>query len=96
MYQLYLTSDAGLRFKILVYGWQRRASLRRLIDSLNKVDYRGFNVSLEVHMEGEYHPLVMQYVKTLEWPHGSMRIKKRPLKSGLETVKVGLLTGRLL
>lgn len=80
--------ERRVKFKILVYGWKRRASLRRLIDSLRNVDYRGFNVTLEVHIDGEYHPQVMQYVKALEWPSGKKNIVKRSVKAGLETVLI--------
>lgn len=80
--------EKNLKFKVLVYGWKRRASLRRLIDSLNKVDYRGFKMNLEVHIEGDYHPLVVQYVNKLNWTHGSLEIKKRRYKAGLENVRV--------
>ena len=45
------------KFLILVYAWKRRASLKRLMDSLVNVNYRGFTVNLEFHIEGDPHPL---------------------------------------
>ena len=65
--------------------------MRRLIDSLTNIDYRGFTVDMEVHLEGDYHPLVMQYVNNLTWPFGAYEIKKRNIKAGLETVTFCLL-----
>lgn len=80
--------EKNITFKILVYGWKRRASLRRLLDSLSAVDYRGFKTSLEIHIEGDYHPLVVQYINSYSWPHGTSAIKKRRYKAGLENVQI--------
>jgi hypothetical protein len=74
-----------------VYGWKRRASLNRLLSSLVNVNYRGFTVDLDMHIEGEYHPLVVQYTNTFKWPYGSKRVKKRNIKTGLENVQAFLV-----
>jgi hypothetical protein len=54
------------------------------MDSLINVNYRGFTLNLEFHIEGDPHPFVLRYINSLNWPHGSLKVKKRNMKAGLE------------
>ncbi|PJF20060.1 hypothetical protein PSACC_00117 [Paramicrosporidium saccamoebae] len=72
-------------FRVIVFAWKRRASLRRLLQSL-EVDYRGFPVHLDFHMDGEAHEKVIDFVDSYRWEHGRTRINRHAERVGLERV----------
>lgn len=76
--------DAGYHFRILVFAWKRRASLKRLLDSLMTADYFGFTVHLEFHMDGGSHPLVVDFIEQFQWSHGRKQINRHGDRVGLE------------
>ena len=76
----------GYRFRIIVYAWKRRASLKRLLDSLLSASYHGFEVNLDFHMDGDAHPAVVQVVETFKWSHGKVRVHRHGDRFGLEKV----------
>lgn len=78
--------DHGYSFRILVYAWKRRASLKRLLDSLLVPSYHGFPVHLDFHMDGGAHPAVVGFIEQFYWPHGRMRITRHGDRVGLEKV----------
>lgn len=79
--------DHGYSFRILVYAWKRRASLKRLLDSLLAPSYHGFPVHLDFHMDGGAHPAVVNFIEQFHWPHGRMRITRHGDRVGLEKVR---------
>lgn len=76
----------NLTFVIHVIGWRRRASLKRLIKSLEETNYHGFSTKLHFHLDGEAHPLVKEFVEEYEWPHGKTLMNLHTERLGLESV----------
>lgn len=76
----------NLTFIINVIGWRRRASLKRLVASLEAADYHGFNTRLHFHLDGAAHPLVIEYVEEYVWPHGKTMMNIHTERIGLESV----------
>lgn len=60
--------------------------MQRLCDSLRQAEYHGFEVTLEFHVDGEPHPLVMEYMENFEWPHGRVGLNRHAERVGLEKV----------
>lgn len=81
-----LTLRNKCSFRVIVFGWRRRASLRRLIDSLISARYFGFRVNIEFHFDGEANEKVVDYVRQIDWPHGSFRVNLHDKRIGLERV----------
>jgi hypothetical protein len=77
-------------FLVVVFAWRRRASLRRLVDSLQKTAYFGFKVNLEFHLDGEASEKVLEYVSQLDWQHGTTRVNKHSVRIGLERVNISM------
>lgn len=65
-----IVADHAYRFRIIAFAWKRRASLKRLMDPLMAVDYRGLNVTLQFYVDGGAHPQVIDYLHSIEWTHG--------------------------
>lgn len=78
--------EKGITFRVIVFAWKRRASLKRLTDSLRRAEYHGFPVHLDVHMDGGAHPRVIEFVDQLEWSHGRIRVHHHAERVGLERV----------
>lgn len=76
----------NLTFTLIVFGWRRRKSLDRLCQSLLNADYLGFPVEFEFHLEGESHPLVVEYANKFKWPHGPFTIVTSPQRIGLRQI----------
>lgn len=76
----------NLTFIINVIGWRRRASLKRLVSSLEAARYHGFRTRLVFHLDGEAHPLVKEFVENYEWPHGKTSMNLHSVRLGLEAV----------
>lgn len=51
-------SAEAWRFRLIALAYNRRASLVRLINSLNRADYHGHSPTLEIILEGQAHPYV--------------------------------------
>ena len=81
--------DKGFTFRVIVFAWKRRASLKRLTDSLVKAQYHRFPVHLDIHMDGGAHPRVTEFVDQLEWLHGRVRVNRHAERVGLERVSDG-------
>lgn len=41
-------------------------------------------MNLEFHVEGDPHPLVIQYINSFQWPNGEKRLKRKNTRAGLE------------
>lgn len=41
-------------------------------------------MDLEFHVEGDPHPLVIQFINAFQWPNGEKRMKRRNKRVGLE------------
>ena len=76
----------NLTFIINVIGWRRRASLKRLVRSLEAARYHGFTTRLHFHLDGEAHELVKEWVEEYVWPHGRTLMNIHTQRNGLESV----------
>jgi hypothetical protein len=76
----------NLTFIINVIGWRRRASLKRLVKSLEAARYHGFTTRLHFHLDGEAHELVKEWVEEYSWPHGRTLMNIHTQRNGLESV----------
>ena len=72
-----------LTFTIKVFGWNRRASLKRLCQSLKRADYGNHQVKLQFFIDGGGPKEVVEYVKSFEWPHGPLEQQFRERRFGL-------------
>lgn len=75
-------------FLLIVFGWRRKDSLERLVNSLLKSDYLGKNVQLQFHIEYEPSKEVKEFVESVQWPFGTKIIIWRNEKFGLERMVV--------
>jgi len=75
-----------------VIGWRRRASLKRLVSSLERANYLGFITRLHFHLDGDAHPLVKEFVEEYEWPHGKTMMNIHTERLGLEAVHYGCIS----
>ena len=74
-----------LKYRIIVFGWKRRASLRRLLDSLESADYLNWtDIPLEIFLDGDAHELVVDLAQNFFWSHGELIIHQREKHIGLE------------
>lgn len=73
-------------FLIIVFGWQRYASLKRLCDSLLKADYMNQRVDLQFSIDGMHSTQVKDYVEKFHWPFGNVHLKISKVHLGLEKV----------
>jgi hypothetical protein len=76
------------QFIIIVFGWRRRDSLERLVNSLKSADYLNHDVQLQFNIEFEPSEEVKQYVESVNWPYGTKIIVWRWEKYGLERMVV--------
>lgn len=80
-------NNETIKYRIIVFGWRRRASLKRLLDSLEAADYKGrTDIPIEIFLDGEAHNLVVDYVQNFIWTHGQVKIHQRDTRIGLEKV----------
>lgn len=73
---------------IIVFGWRRKDSLERLVNSLKAADYLNHNVQLQFNIEFEPSDDVKKYVESVYWPYGTKTIDFRREKYGLERMVV--------
>lgn len=78
--------EQNITFRAIVFGWKRRASLKRLVDSLLAAHYHGFTIHLDFHLDGGAHEKVISYVEEVQWPFGRMRVNQHSERVGLERV----------
>lgn len=78
----------GYTFRVIIFAWKRRASLKRLTDSLQGADYHGFTVHLDFHLDGGANQRVTDFVDEFSWPHGRVRVNRHAERVGLERVSV--------
>lgn len=76
--------DDQRTFLLIVFCWKRKASLKRLVDSLIKADYSGHFPELQFHIEFDPSEEVKAYVNNLKWPHGNKKLFLRQESFGLE------------
>lgn len=86
--RLYPRSLEEREFLIIVFGWRRKESMERLVNSLLKADYLGKSVQIQFHIEFEPSKDVEEYVKGIIWPYGSKQIIWRHEPFGLERMVV--------
>lgn len=71
------------KIRIEVIANKRLQSLRRLLDSLEKADYFGFNVPLDIHLEADEPEDLIHYAVGFKWPFGPKQIHLRHSHGGL-------------
>ena len=81
-------------FVVIVFGWRRKESLERLVNSLKRSDYLGKTVQLQFHIEFEPSEAVKEYVESVKWPFGTKLIIWRKEKFGLERMVVESWDGK--
>lgn len=70
-------------FMIIVFGWRREESLKRLMNSLLKADYLNYSVKLQFHIDFKPTQEVKDYVESFEWPFGEKTVILRSKTFGL-------------
>jgi hypothetical protein len=79
-----------IKYRIIVFGWRRRASLVRLLNSLEAADYDGrMDIPIEIFLDGGAHPQVVDCVENFRWSHGQVMIHQRDVRIGLEKSIIG-------
>lgn len=68
---------------IVVVGYNRCDSLKRLISSLKQVDYMGDTVDLIVSIDNSGSDKVEVYANSLEWEYGEKIVRTFPERQGL-------------
>jgi hypothetical protein len=83
--------DGGLHAKphmtIKVLTFNRPASFQRVLRSLQRAEYNGDSVDLDIFIDTRDYSLdemeVLQLANNFSWPHGTKRIQKRIQNAGL-------------
>lgn len=70
-------------YALIVVGYNRCDSLKRLVGSLQKADYLGDRVDLIFSIDNAGTDTVERYAKTVQWPHGQKIIRTFPQRQGL-------------
>lgn len=70
-------------FAIVVVGYNRCDSLKRLISSLQKVDYMGDSIDLIISIDNSGTDVVETYANTVAWKYGEKIIRTFPERQGL-------------
>ena len=65
-------------YALIVVGYNRCDSLKRLVGSLQKADYLGDRVDLIFSIDNAGTDTVERYAKTVQWPHGQKIIRTFP------------------
>ena len=72
-------------FAIVVIGYNRLPGLKRLVESLEKVDYNGrSDINLIFSIDNSGKKDVEEYAKQYHWPHGKKHIRVFPERQGLK------------
>ncbi len=87
--------EGGATFRIIVFAWKRRASLKRLVSSLQAAEYFKCTVHLDFYLDGGAHSAVREYIKGIVWERGRVRITDHVSRLGLEEASGQLGCGRL-
>lgn len=84
----------NLNIAIVVIAYNRIDSLKRLIGSLYSADYLGDKVDLIVSIDNSDLNTLVDYAKSLDWPHGEVKIITHEEHLGLKrhVLKCGDLT----
>lgn len=72
-----------MKFGIVVVGYNRVDSMKRLIASLLDADYEGDNVDLIISIDNSGTDYVEEYANTVQWPFGDKKIKTYKERMGL-------------
>lgn len=88
--ELYTRSvDDDKSFIIIVFAWNRKDSLDRLMKSLLRADYQGNNsIELRINLDNNPSEDVQEYVESFDWPHGPKTVIIRDSHYGLERMVV--------
>lgn len=82
---LFVGKAYSYHISIVVFGWKREASLKRLLGSLTnpKINYQGHQLDLSINLDGGYTNEVLDLVTKFTWKHGQKTISKRNEHVGL-------------
>lgn len=81
-------------FAIVIIGYNRLVSLKRLVGSLLKADYFGDKVDLIISLDNCGERLLVDYAESIVWPYGQRKIIAHEVRLGLKkhVLKCGELT----
>lgn len=68
---------------IVCLGYNRPASLERLLQSLSRADYPGSAVTLVISLDHADDPACLGVAERFEWPAGTKRVLTRDTRAGL-------------
>lgn len=71
-------------FAIIAIGYNRLESIKRLLSSIFNTDYLGDKVDLIISIDNSGSNILIDYVKTLSWPHGKKTIVTHDKRLGLK------------
>ena len=81
---------------IVIFAWQRMASLQRVVNSLLAAEYCGFKVTLIIILDANPAPAAVEYARTgFEWPHGPRRVVTESSPNGIRGMWTRVLTREL-
>ena len=81
------SGDNDFDLRVVVITFNRANSLKRLLDSLNKAEYAGDGVKVEIWIDrsqtGVIHEPTVDVAKNFQFFHGSSEVIIRPVHAGL-------------
>lgn len=86
--RLFPRSETEYEFLIIVFGWRRVDSLKRLMNSLLAAEYDNETIDLHFHIDFEPSEEVSELIETTKWPFGKKKIIRRHKSFGLERMVV--------
>lgn len=83
---LFIISVSSFHFTIIIFGWKREKSLKRLLTSImdHRIVYDAHQVDLSINLDGGYSKGVLDLVNNINWTHGTKIIRKRKIHVGLK------------
>ena len=72
------------RIAIVVVGYNRLKSIKRLLESLLNADYSNFNVPLIISVDCSGDEPLYEYVRTFSWPYGDKYLNIQQERLGLK------------
>lgn len=84
----HVTEDTDVQFRVIVMVYNRNASLQRLLDSLNGVDYMGAKVVVDIWIDrskktGEIHSPTYITAKNFKFQHGIAEVHNHTKHAGV-------------
>ena len=71
------------KYGIVTIGYNRPSSLRRLLEALNKAEYKGYEVLLIISLDYSEMPEINEMAEKFIWRHGNKIVKAYTERQGL-------------